>query len=297
VREGRSFSASLRNTSPSFGELYCNLAQAGEASGALPQILKRQVRYLTMIDELQSRVVQALIYPAFISLAGIVMIGVFMTVLVPQMTQLLTKTGQSMPFATRVLVASSGFLSHWWWAILLTIGGTVGTFVAYIKTEAGRLWWAEAQLKMPGVGPIMVSRFYVQFTQTLSTLVGNGIPLLNGLKLMTDATQNYYLRHLLEKIVLAVGEGGAFSRALKKVGHFPPLFIDMVTVGEQTGDMGLALEKVATRYDKELNRKIQTITALVQPVIIVAIALVVGLVAYAMVSGIFQMISGMRHRM
>jgi type II secretory pathway component PulF len=294
VREGHSFSSSLRGASASFDDLYCNLISAGEISGALGQIMRRQGRYLLTISELQSRVISALIYPSFITGAGILLMFLFMTVLVPKLTSLFSKSGKQMPLLTQMLISVSNFMAHYWW---LLIGLALGAFFAFfmtIKKPAGRRWWDEKKLKMPLFGPVMSSRFYVQFCQTLATMILNGIPLLNGLRLMKGATPNVFLRELLQRAEELVAEGASLSRALKRVGHFPALLIDMIAVGEQTGDLGIALEKVGTRYDKELNVRIQRLTALIQPTIIVMMAVLVGIVAYSMITGIFDAISGLR---
>ncbi len=294
VRDGISFSTALRNASASFGDLYCNLVSAGELSGALPQILRRQSRYLIAMDELQSRVVQALIYPAFIFLAGIALLFVFMTVLVPQLTVLFKKTDRGLPLVTSVLIAVSDFFVHYWWAMLLVLAGGIYGFLQYIRSDAGQVWWHRTQLKLPLVGSVLTSRYYTQFSQTMANLLGNGVPLLSALKLMNAATGNVFLRGLMTRVVEIVGEGGSLTRAMKRVGDFPPLFLDMVAVGEQTGDMASSLEKAGNRYDKELTKKIHRLTALIQPVVIFVMAILVGVVAYSIITGIFQAISGLR---
>jgi general secretion pathway protein F len=296
VKEGISFSTALKSVSTSFGELYCNLVSAGEISGSLPSILMRQATYLKTLDELRNRVIQSLIYPCFIIAAGIVLMVVFMTQLVPQLTRLLKETGKKMPFLTQLLIDLSDFVGQYGFfiiAFLLILGMAIWW---YLQKPEGQLWWHEKQLRMPLIGGVVSARYYAQFSQTLANLVGNGIPLLNALKLMQPATPNLFFRRLLLKVVDVVAEGGSFSRALRGVGHFPPLFIDMVSVGEQTGDIAAAMEKVALRYDRDLTIKIQRLTALIQPTIIVIMALIVGLVAYAMISGIFQTISGLKVR-
>ncbi len=293
VRDGASFSSALHDVSPSFSDLYCKLISAGEMSGALPEILKRQAIYLTEMGELQSRVVQALIYPAILSLTGGGLLVVFMTVLVPQLTVLFSKTGQDLPMMTQVLIASSSFVGQWWWLILGFIVLSALSFWRYIETATGKMWWHTTQLRIPLVGAVIASRYYVQLTQTLATMISNGIPLLNALRLMHAATSNIYLHELLGKALEFVSEGGSLSRALQKVGHFPPTLIDMVAVGEQTGDLGGALEKTGKRYDKELNVKIQRLTSFVQPAVILVMAGAVGVVAYSMVTGIFQSVSGL----
>jgi type II secretory pathway component PulF len=294
VREGSSLSSALRLVSPSFGDLYCNLVAAGEVSGSLPQLLRRQATFLVMIDDLRKRVVSALIYPALIFVLGIGLIFLFMTYLVPQLTTLFQKTGKDLPVLTRLLVQTSDFFSLYWWAILAGIAAVLVGFLQLIRTKPGKQWWHRTQLRIPLFGSVLRGRFYSQFSQTMANLIENGIPLLNSLRLMTSATSNLHLRGLMEKVVEAVGEGGSLSRALQKIGEFPPMYIDMIGVGEQTGDLALALERIGRRYDKELNIKIQRLTSLVQPVVILVMAGMVGLIAYSIINGIFDAVSGLR---
>ena len=296
VREGSSLSSALRHVSPSFGDLFCNLVSAGEISGSLPQLLKRQATFLVTIDDLQKKVVSALIYPSMIFVLGIGLIFLFMTYLVPQLTVLFDKTGKELPLLTRLLINTSSFLSHYWWAILAGVAAVVVAFSQYIRTSGGKKWWHRTQLRLPLFGAVLKGRFYAQFSQTMANLIGNGIPLLTALRLMNSATANVHLRGLMEKVVDMVGEGGSLSRALQRVGEFPPLFIDMVSVGEQTGDLAKALDKVGKRYDKELNIRIQRLTSLVQPVVILVMACMVGLIAYSIINGIFDAISGLNTR-
>ena len=296
VREGSSLSSALRHVSPSFGDLFCNLVSAGEISGSLPQLLKRQATFLVTIDDLQKKVVSALIYPSMIFVLGIGLIFLFMTYLVPQLTVLFEKTGKELPLLTRLLINTSSFLSHYWWAILAGVAAVVVAFSQYIRTSGGKKWWHRTQLRLPLFGAVLKGRFYAQFSQTMANLIENGIPLLTALRLMNSATANVHLRGLMEKVVDMVGEGGSLSRALQRVGEFPPLFIDMVSVGEQTGDLAKALDKVGKRYDKELNIRIQRLTSLVQPVVILVMACMVGLIAYSIINGIFDAISGLNTR-
>ncbi len=294
VRDGGNFSDALRKVSPSFGELYCSLVSAGEISGALPRILKRQVKYLTVMQDLRSQIVQALIYPAFIVGCGALLMVLFMGVLVPQLVVLFENAEKKMPAATRVLIGMSTAVTQYWWLILgMLLGGWLAFYLVTKKPE-GRLWWDRVRLGLPLIGPVLTSGFLAQFCQTLSNLVGNGLPLLTGLKLMERATPNTWIRQRLGQVIEIVGEGGSFSRAMRKVGGFPDLFVDLVAVGEQTGDLSNSLEKAATRYEKEMNRRIERITALIQPVVIVVIALLVGLVVYSIITSIFEAIGGMR---
>jgi type II secretory pathway component PulF len=296
VREGSSLSSALRIVSPSFGDLFCNLVAAGEVSGSLPQLLRRQATFLVAIDDLQKKVISALIYPSLIFVLGIGLIFLFMTYLVPQLTVLFEKTGKDLPLLTRLLIDTSTFFSRYWWALL---GGAAALLVGFqqiVRTESGKLWWHRVQLRLPLFGPVLRGRFYAQFSQTMANLIANGIPLLNGLQLMNKATSNTHIRRLMERVVDSVGEGGSLSRALQRAGEFPPMFVDMIAVGEQTGDLAKALDKVGRRYDKELNIRIQRLTALVQPVVILVMAGMVGVIAYSIINGIFDAIGGLRVR-
>ena len=293
VRDGMSFSDALRKTSPSFGDLYCSLAKAGEVSGALSTILKRQASYLTAIQDLQGKVKMALIYPSFRIASGIAVVVLFITFLIPQLMGLLDNTNSEMPWIGQLMIDVSNFITSTWWIILLLITIVVVGSVSYIKNPKNHEWWDEKKLKIPLFGKVLKTRFFVQFLETLANLVGNGLPLLRALELGREATPNLFLKKIISKIIGYVGDGASLSRTMKRVGFFPPLLLDMVAVGEQTGQIGESLERAAARYDKELEKDIARISALIQPVIVVTMALLVGIMAYMMISVIFETISGL----
>jgi type II secretory pathway component PulF len=149
------------------------------------------------------------------------------------------------------------------------------------------------KLKLPMAGPVISSRFYVQFLETMANLVGNGLPLLRALELSRDATQNLSLRSSLNEIIAQVGDGRSLSKAMVRTGNFPALLVDMVAVGEQTGKIDLSLRRAAERYDKELNRDLNRIMALIMPTILIVMALMIGTMAYLMINAIFQTISNL----
>ena len=294
LRDGATLSVALRDASPSFDELYCNLVAAGEASGSLTKILKRLASSLTILHELQMRVIQAMIYPAFMILACVGLIIVFMTVLVPQLTVLLTSTNQELPKPTQMLIKlSGGFIEHWWRILLGVIGAAV-LFQVIKSFPTGRLWWDRLKIKIPLFGPVVGARYFAAFSQGLSNLVANGVPLLSGLKLMVKATSNRFYRSRLQQVVQKVEEGDAFSLAMRQAKAFPMLLVDLTAVGEQTGNLGRSLEKASKRYDKELNSRIARLTAIITPVIIIIMAAVVTVVAYSIVTAIFKSVNGIR---
>ncbi len=294
LREGSSVAKALRKASPSFDDLYCNLAAAGEVSGSLPSILRRLANNLAVMADLQAKVTQAMIYPAFLIGACIVLMVVFMTFMVPQIMDLMGKNGQKLPAATQLLISFNHFMGRWWWAIGAAITAGVVTFRGYISSPAGRMWWDETKLKLPLFGPIMSMRFYAQFAHSLGNLITNGVPLLNSIRLVSKISSNVFIQALLAKVTAQVSEGAPLSNTLRKVGSFPLLLADMIAVGEQTGQLGKSMEKCATRYDKELDKRIKRMTSMITPVILIFMAVMVGTVAYSIVAAIAQSVTGIR---
>jgi type II secretory pathway component PulF len=296
IREGASLAVSMRACAAGFDELYRSMVAIGETSGALPEILRRQARNLAQMQELQSRVVQSLIYPAFLASAGAVLVGIFMTVLVPQLTGLLTKTGGELPFVTRALIWTSHSFTTWGWiAILALIGLVIAVWVSMSEGES-RLARDKFVLRAPLAGPIIQASQLAMLCQSLSTLVINGVPLLTGLQLVRDVTGNRHARSVMDRLVERVADGAPLSRAMSRFDFFPPRLVDTLAIGEQAGNLGAALEKAASRYDAELGRRIARVTALIQPAVIVIMALLVGAVAFSMISGIFTTVSSLRVR-
>ncbi|HLB34764.1 MAG TPA: type II secretion system F family protein [Chthoniobacterales bacterium] len=295
VREGISFSKALRECGQSFDPLYCNLVAAGEASGALPQILKKQCAHLEMIEDLRKKVTSSLVYPSIVFASALLLMFIFLTFLVPQLSVLLSKSGQKLPAITQCLIWVSEFCGHWWWAILAFIGAVITGIRMALKTPVVKSWWHRAMLDIVVIGPVLKTTFLAELLETLATLVSNGVTMLAGLNLLQGATGNVYLRGLLHQISALVSEGNSLARSMKRVGFFPPVLIDILSVGEQTGDISGALARAAKRYDRELSSKIGHLTTLIQPAVILLVALFVGVVAYSMIAGILTSVNALKH--
>lgn len=294
VRDGTSFSEALKVASPNFGELYCNLVAAGEVSGALAPLLQRQAIHLVAMQELRGRVTVALIYPAFLVGAGILAMIAFMTMLVPQMTSLFDKSGSAMPLPTYILIHLSNATEQYGLFVGAFVLILVVAFIAAIRQPNGRRWWDEVKLKIPLIGPLLSASFYAQFCQTMANLLQNGLPLLTAMKLMSRATGNLFFQGLVLRVTDLIGEGASLTRAMKSVGHFPPNLRDLMKVGEQTGDLGQTMEKVGQRYEKIIQHRIDRIMALVPLFIIVALGLMVLLIAWSMIGGIYDAMRGLQ---
>ncbi|PYI94063.1 MAG: hypothetical protein DME97_04120 [Verrucomicrobia bacterium] len=287
--DGRSFSQALRDFPRVFPPIYINLVAAGEASGALPEILTRLVEHLTQMKNLRDRVQQALIYPAFLALAGLGLIVIFITFMVPQLVGFMEKTGGTLPAATRILLGVNHILTTYWWLGIVIALGLLVAFRAFVRTDEGRIAWDRFRLMIPGYSRVVLHRYYAQFSRTLGTLMENGVPLLRGIDLVTEIAGNRYLELKMIEARRAVIDGATLSAALTAQDLFPDLFTDMMAVGEQTGHFAQTMQTIADIYERELDRTVNTVSTLIPPVIIVLIALVVGLVVYSILSAVFEM--------
>lgn len=296
IREGARFSAALAKASPSFDDLYRNLVAAGEASGSLDEILRRLTKSLKDMHKLQRKVTGAMIYPAFLVLGCVALLFVFSTVLMPQLTELIGKTGGNLPVVTKVLVSFSDFMAKWWWAVLLGMITVVVGFRVIIGTKSGHFWWDRVKLRLTFFGPVLEGRLHAQFCHTMANLLANGVPLLNALKLVARSTANVFVRNRIEASVLEVGEGASLSRSLGKTGAFESGLIDRIAIGEQSGHLQNAFVKAARRYDEELDNRIQRLTALVPTIVLIFMALIIGVVAYSIITTIFGSIGGIRRQ-
>jgi len=260
---------------------YVNLVAAGEASGALPQISAAGSEHLTQAKELRDRVQQALIYPAFLALAGAILVTIFITFMVPQLSGFMAQTGGALPcrhgFYCRFTTAITGY----WW-----VGGTD---TDWAESLVSVLWFAlrkaasdgPVSVNDPGYGRVIRHRYYAQFSRTLGTLMENGVPLLRSLDLVSEIAGNRFLEIKLGEVRKAVIDGATLSAALQQQNLFPDLFTDMMAVGEQTGHFAELCKRSRTSIERELDRSVGVISQLIPPVIIVMIALLVGLVVSA----------------
>ena len=292
--DGRSLSQALRDYPRIFSPLYVNLVSAGEASGALAEILRRLVAHLADIKNLRDRVQQALLYPAVLVVAGIGLVITFMTVMVPKLTDFFKGTGQPLPGATRLLVNANEAIVNYWWLAALAIAGAVVAFKTFTKSAEGRRAWDAFTWRIPIYSRIIRNRFYAQFARTLGTLVDNGVTLLGALELLEEISGNAHVRERMAAARRAVVDGATLSTALGEQRLFPELFLDMMAVGEQTGKFGGTMQIIADVYERELDQQIQIVSTLIPPMVMIVIAAIVGLVVYGIMSAVFGLTQNLR---
>ena len=295
VREGHQFSAAIRMVSPSFGELFCAVAAAGEAGGSLGASMQRQAQYLAASREMQGKVIVALIYPAFLSVAAVGVSVLFVTYLIPKLMGLIESTRGKVPPVAKFMMNTSDFLKHNWLALLLTAVVLVISFILFKRSPTGKPAWHKLKLKLPFVGKVLSANLHSQFLETLASLSLGGLPLLKGLELASRVTSNVFAQAQFVKAIDAVRDGGNLSRALERTNLFPTNLIEMVRLGEHTGDLPAALRRAADRCARELGRSLEKVAAAMQPVIILVMAGIVGLMAYLMISIIFDTLSALRN--
>ncbi len=294
--DGRSFSQALREFPRIFTPLYVNLVAAGEASGALSDILTRVVKHLMQAKDLRDRVQQALIYPAFLAFAGATLITVFITFMVPQLTQFMSQNGGSLPLPTRILMEVHHLITTYWWLALLGVIAAIAGWRAFVRSDEGRTAWDRFRMTIPGYGRVIRHQYYAQFSRTLGTLAENGIPLLRSLDLVTEIADNRFVEKKLADVRRAVVDGAHLSAALASEKLFPDLLTDMMAVGEQTGHFAQTMMTIADVYERELDRTVTITSSLIAPVIIVVIAIVVGFVVYSILSAVFEMTHSLQFR-
>ncbi|MFO1483010.1 MAG: type II secretion system F family protein [Verrucomicrobiaceae bacterium] len=291
VRDGVPLSTALKHVSSSFDELYCNMVAAGESSGALPEIMDRQARHLRLMESIHGKVVGALIYPAFLIVSGGALAIVMVTYLLPKLAGLLGGAGRELPFMIRASLVLSDVLKHWWWALLILLGIGIMTLIMVWQTPAFQAAWSRFQLRMPGIRDITRAHFELQYFETLGSLLRGGVPLIFALELVRKAVTNTHLRAGLQQAEAMVQEGASLSSAMKKTQVLDPQAVDVIRIGEDTGHLAEVMGKAATRMDVHLSRVIERVTALIQPCLLLLMAVLVGGLVWTMVNIVFSTLS------
>jgi type II secretion system protein F len=292
IVSGVSLSDSMSRFPKIFTRFYVNLVRSGEASGTLDEVLVRLRMYQERMSEIREKVVGAMIYPLVIVGVGIITISFFMTVMVPRFAQMFKEMGRVMPLPTRILIAiSDGFLAYWWVGVIVA-ALAVMIYKQQQRTDSGRLAIDRFKLRMPVIGGIIRANAFAQFARTLSTLLENGVPVLAALQIVEDTMNNRVIANAIREARTRVTDGTSISQPLSKGDIFPPLLIDMLAVGEESGDVTNSLKNIADTYEQELSQTLKVFTTLLEPAIIIFMALVVGFVVLSMLLAVFDITSG-----
>jgi type II secretory pathway component PulF len=293
VVQGSSLSEALRIYPTVFQPLYLSMVRAGEASGALAESLESLCRHYERVQEARSKVLTAMIYPAFVMTIGVLSTVGLMVGIVPKFAPIFAELGGSMPLPTRILLAISNALIRYGWLILILLTGGTLALRKWLKTPVGIDWWHAGQLKWPVVRQIVTANSFAHFARTLETLIRNGVPILRALTIAEETVGNRIIAKEIAAARAQVTDGSSIAGPLAAGKVFPELLTDMLAVGEETGDLPSALQHIARRYDSELDFSIKVMTTVMEPVLILGIALIIGFVAISMLMAVFELTSGL----
>jgi general secretion pathway protein F len=283
VNEGASLADALAKTSL-FGDLYVSMVRAGEAGGALEQVLERLADYLESEVRTRNKVVSIMIYPAIMFGVAIGVVMVLVTVVLPQITQLLDSLNRPLPIYTVAIIGLSNLLREYWWAFALVAAVAVVAFRATVRTERGRASFDAFKLRMPVFGKVIRQLALARFTRTLSTLLAGGIPIVRALDISKHVANNTVLGAAVDRAREAITEGSSIAAPLRRSGYFPPLVTHMVEVGERSGELEAMLAKVADTYDEQVENSVSRMTALLEPaLILIMVGLVLGIILATLV--------------
>jgi len=286
VREGESLSDALEAQHGSFSRLFINMVRAGEIGGSLDTTLERLADYLERSKDLKDSVVSAMIYPIMLMVLAGGSLVLLLVYVIPQFTPIFEELGGDLPLITKIVLAAGGILQNFWWGLIaLTVLGVV-MFRRMLANPEQRLRWDTRVLGMRWVGDLVSKMEIARLSRTLGTLLTNGVPLLSGLSIARNVMNNSLLRQNVEATTQKVKTGGGLAHNLAESGKFPRLALQMVSVGEETGQLDVMLLKVADTYDKEVRNTIDRLLAIFTPVITLVMAVMIGTIVMSVLMAI-----------
>lgn len=290
LNEGKSLTAGMENFPRVFPPFYINMVKAGEASGAINLVLERLADFSENQQALMNKIRSALAYPLIMLLVGSLVILLLMTFVVPKITGIFTDMKQTLPLITIILIAVSNFLKSFWWLIVLLVMAGVITF-KYLTTGsgAGRRFRDSLRLKAPVWGQVNLKIAIARFSRTLATLLQSGVPLLSALEIVRNVVNNIVIGEMIAKAAKDVEEGQSLAAPLAQSGLFPPMVTEMIAVGEQSGSLEKMLNRIAVSYETEAQSDIMVMTSLLEPLMILAMGLIVGFIVVSILLPIFEM--------
>lgn len=294
IVQGTSMSDALAKWTGTFSTLYISMVRAGEASGQLAEVLERLCRHYERVQEARDKVLMALIYPGIILSMGAVTMIFSMIFVVPRFSAIFAELGSTLPLPTLILIRMSHIMIKYGWAILIGIAVIVVLIRRALRTPGGQRWWHRTQLHLPLIKKIVTSNAFAHFARTLGTLLANGVQVLQALSIVEDTVGNVVIAEEIREARSRVTDGATISRPLAQGKIFPPLLTDMLAVGEESGDMSGALMHIAKRYDDDLDRSVKIFTTVLEPIMILFMAILVGFVAISMLLAVFDLTSGLK---
>ena len=289
VNEGSTMANAMKPHSKIFSDLFVNMIHAGEASGSLDTVLVRLADYIENQSKLKGKVVSAMAYPAIMIFVGLAALVIIFTFIIPKIVTMYKNLKQALPLPTQIMIFLSKIFTSYWY-----IAAGVGLILffsirAYLRTQGGRYRLHRTMLTVPIFGSMFRMIAVTRFASTLSTLLSSGVPILAALDIVKNVVGNLVIMDVVKSVRANVAEGDSISEPLKRSKQFPPMVVHMIAVGEKTGEVESMLEKVAQAYNNQLEAKISTITSLIEPLMIIGMAVVIGFVVFSVMLPIMNM--------
>lgn len=289
VQGGDTFASALEKHERIFSKLNCALVRAGETGGLLDSTLARIADFSESQDELRSKIKGALAYPFIMVLVGASAVAVLLTYVMPKVLIIFKDLNQTLPLPTQILIHISDFLQNYWYFIAAGLAAAYFLFKRYTATESGRYQYHRALLAMPKMGELLLKREIAGFTRTLGSLLRNGVPILNALSISSEVMSLRPIRAEIEKVPDSITQGAGMAAALRSSPLFPPVVVNMVAIGEETGSLPDVLLRVANSYETQVERDIKLLTSFIEPIIILVLGVVVGAIVISMLLPIFSL--------
>ena len=289
VNEGNSLTAALTEHPKLFSKVYVNMVSAGEASGSLDVVLDRLAEFGETQHALRSRVKAAMLYPLFMAVVGIIVLFLLITFIVPSITSVFEGSKHALPLPTVILIGISSFLKRFWWLVLAAVLGVIVTISWHISTPAGRRQWDQLKLSLPGFSDLSIKTTAARFARTLSSLLQSGVSLITSLQIVKNIVDNVILADIINEACDELEKGKSLSQFFRGNKYFPPMLVQMMAVGEQSGTLDTMLAKAADSYEKEVEAKILALTSMIEPVMILSMGLVVSFIVVSILLPIFEM--------
>ncbi len=295
VEGGSTFSEALAQNPKSFDKLYLNMVRAGEASGSMESILDRLAMFMEKAAGIAGKVKSALVYPIAVLFIAVTITSALMIFIVPNFANMFNEMleGRELPKLTQFLIWLSEMMRDRFYVFVIGIAGVIGLFKLIKRNHFGKYALNWIVYNMPLFGPVVAKTAISRFSQTLGTLMASGVPILNALRIVRDTAGNEVVARAIDKVEQAVKEGEGIARPLAATGVFPTMVISMIEVGEETGRLPDMLEKISGTYEREVDNAVRGLTSLIEPILIVSLAVVVGGIVVAMFLPIVTLIDNL----
>ncbi len=290
VESGITLADAMKKYPKAFDDLYVNLVAAGETGGVLDSVLQRLAVYIEKAMKLKKKVKGAMIYPSVVMFIAVLVVAIIMIFVIPVFAKVFGDMGVALPLPTQLVIGFSNFLSGIGGLILaLTIVGVIIAFRQYRKTAIGRMHTDRLFLKIPIIGNLIRKVAVARFSRTLGTLITSGVPILDGLEICAKSAGNKVVEKVVFEVKKEVAAGKTVSEPLAKSDVFPPMVVQMISVGESTGSLDQMLSKVADFYDDEVDNSVQNLTVLLEPILMVFLGTVIGFIVVSLYLPIFKL--------